>query len=561
MWHEAPELVLKHIFCYLEASDLHAVSLTCRLWHQVAKEDAVWKQLVQRLWKIKGLSLPSGRNSWRNEFRRLTYETPTSLSETLHEHTDEVLDVSFSHNGKLFCTTSKDATVKVWELGYPTKIKHNAKMLILLGWNLTQFSIFNKSDSFLCVCGVQFGGTVGNYFPSSSGRAAVFRTSDFKIMQTMMMEPPQLFADWYDDTTVLGGYVEENQTILHIKAFKVKEEGTGNIQEPVSGQIVYSFDTDHHHTMNLLVADLPCEHQSHDQSCYHIFTAHQKMKGTQHVKNGKIKETDSVMNKACSCEKQKMMIFVCGQHSGLSIHDVTNLHKKISNRNTRQSANSRLPNNSAKSAINNKVRQASGASGRSRQGQRNQSEANSTGGPGTSRELPGASVVDKPTHSPSFDKYYISGMKLSQDHRELYFNHRVCHYDAFDDEGYPKIDSEIVIDKYDLVNKTHTKDLLQGHKAFSKYPAWYICLDINQDYIVSGSEDGRAYLWDRHYLCFLGHLPHSINPDIVINGTTFCPTDSECVVTGADDGIIHVWRSPRRHAELEKQQGLVAMDM
>lgn len=57
--------------------------------------------------------LPPGKVSWRNEYRRLTYETPTQLSETLQEHTDEVLDVSFSHDGKLFCTTSKDATVKV----------------------------------------------------------------------------------------------------------------------------------------------------------------------------------------------------------------------------------------------------------------------------------------------------------------------------------------------------------------------------------------------------------------------------------------------------------------
>lgn len=57
--------------------------------------------------------LPPGKVSWRNEYRRLTYKIPTQLSETLQEHTDEVLDVSFSHDGKLFCTTSKDATVKV----------------------------------------------------------------------------------------------------------------------------------------------------------------------------------------------------------------------------------------------------------------------------------------------------------------------------------------------------------------------------------------------------------------------------------------------------------------
>lgn len=78
MWREAPALVLKNIFCYLEASDLLAVSLTCQLWHQVAKEDSVWKHLVQRLWKIKGKYL----NYWYAIFTRF------SLKECVHCHED-----------------------------------------------------------------------------------------------------------------------------------------------------------------------------------------------------------------------------------------------------------------------------------------------------------------------------------------------------------------------------------------------------------------------------------------------------------------------------------------
>ena len=34
-------------------------------------------------------------------------------TETLREHTDEVLHVSFAHGGHLFSTTSKDATLRV----------------------------------------------------------------------------------------------------------------------------------------------------------------------------------------------------------------------------------------------------------------------------------------------------------------------------------------------------------------------------------------------------------------------------------------------------------------
>ena len=68
--------------------------------------------------------------------------------------------------------------------------------------------------------------------------------------------------------------------------------------------------------------------------------------------------------------------------------------------------------------------------------------------------------------------------------RELYFNYRICHQDKFDEEGYPKIDSDLSIDRFNLVTKSHSKNLLSGHKAFSNYPAWYICLDICQDYIV-----------------------------------------------------------------------------
>lgn len=209
-------------------------------------------------------------------------------------------------------------------------------------------------------------------------------------------------------------------TVNEIYFPQVVEKESCNIQEPDSGQIVYSFDTDHHHTMNLLVADLPYDYQSHDQSGDYRLTVHQIPKEAQSVKNGRTKEVKSAANNACSSEEhQKMMIFVCEQHSALAVHDVTNLHEKTMARNTKLNANTRQSPGSIRSlsSANNSIGIQKSSLRASKQGHKNQSEAQTVRGPRSVCELPGASILDKPTVSLSFDKYYISGMKLSPDHR------------------------------------------------------------------------------------------------------------------------------------------------
>ena len=60
-----------------------------------------------------GCSLAPGKASWKQEYKRVYYHSPVVHTETLREHTDEVLHVSFAHRGHLFSTTSKDATLRV----------------------------------------------------------------------------------------------------------------------------------------------------------------------------------------------------------------------------------------------------------------------------------------------------------------------------------------------------------------------------------------------------------------------------------------------------------------
>lgn len=54
-----------------------------------------------------------GKTSWLGEFKRLAYHTPLIETEVLKEHSHQVLHVSFSHNGKMFATCSKDGYILV----------------------------------------------------------------------------------------------------------------------------------------------------------------------------------------------------------------------------------------------------------------------------------------------------------------------------------------------------------------------------------------------------------------------------------------------------------------
>lgn len=89
-----------------------------QVWCRVAYDESLWKALLWRRWSICGVELPPGRDSWYQEYRRLFYHCPVILSETLRDHSDEVLHVSFSNRGDMFSTTSKDASIKVMLLHF-----------------------------------------------------------------------------------------------------------------------------------------------------------------------------------------------------------------------------------------------------------------------------------------------------------------------------------------------------------------------------------------------------------------------------------------------------------
>lgn len=138
--------------------------------------------------------------TWYQEFKRLCYNIPVVQTETLDNHGNQVLHVSFSHNGKYFATCSKDGCIIVWNSTYPASVKYSTDMKSF-AWKYTQFSQFNETDTLLLVSGVHFGTP-----HSTSGEIAVFSLQDgFQLQCRVVNKPYDIFGTWYSDQYLLSG--------------------------------------------------------------------------------------------------------------------------------------------------------------------------------------------------------------------------------------------------------------------------------------------------------------------------------------------------------------------
>lgn len=200
-WYYMPDSILLNIFQYLTPKELTIAGEVCRSWNRVSRDEFLWKDLFYQTYKIDpDVGIMPGKTSWLGEFKRLTYHTPLLETEVLKEHSHQVLHVSFSHNGKMFATCSKDGYIFVWDSTYPVRIKymHDMKMF---SWKYTQYSQFNSSDTLLLVSGVYFGSP-----HSTSGEIAVFRLApDFDLQCRVVNKPYDIFGTWYSEHYLLSG--------------------------------------------------------------------------------------------------------------------------------------------------------------------------------------------------------------------------------------------------------------------------------------------------------------------------------------------------------------------
>ncbi|KAK1333931.1 hypothetical protein QTO34_004929 [Cnephaeus nilssonii] len=113
-----PDCLVYQIFLSLGPGDVLAAGLVCRQWQAVSRDEFLWREQFYRYYQVaRDVPRHPAATSWYEEFRRLYDTVPCVEVQTLREHTDQVLHLSFSHSGYQFASCSKDCTVKVRAAG------------------------------------------------------------------------------------------------------------------------------------------------------------------------------------------------------------------------------------------------------------------------------------------------------------------------------------------------------------------------------------------------------------------------------------------------------------
>ena len=149
-----------HIFAYLLDCDLVSAGQTCKKWQSISLDDCLWRRLLRVRYPPQQ-SLACDDNSptvsCRDAYRTFKYDVPSVNVQEAKHHSDEVLHVSFSHNGRMVCSSSKDATACLWSVT-PSYTLDLVETLVFktdqsVAFQYTLYSEFNSDDSLLLVCG------------------------------------------------------------------------------------------------------------------------------------------------------------------------------------------------------------------------------------------------------------------------------------------------------------------------------------------------------------------------------------------------------------------------
>uniref|UniRef100_A0ABM5F6L7 F-box/WD repeat-containing protein 5 isoform X2 n=1 Tax=Pogona vitticeps TaxID=103695 RepID=A0ABM5F6L7_9SAUR len=564
-----PDSILFEIFLYLDHTDVLSAGRVCRQWHAVAQDEVLWKELFYRYYRIpRDIPRHPGAVSWSAEFQRLYDTIPCVEVETLKEHTDQVLHLSFSHSGYLFASCSKDSTVKIWNNDVRVSLLHSASMK-KYNWSYTQFSQFNADDSLLLVSGVFMGPST-----SLSGEIAVFSLEDFTLLSRVRNKPYDVFGCWLNETNLISGnlhrigYLTSCSVLWLNNAFQGVESETTNVVkrlfkiQNLNGSTIRTVmvaDCTHHGSPDLLpshgegaeggasglpkVISLSSDSEEEEEE-----EEETRAKPSQKASSEtSAKDAPGPGNKAVA--ENRLGSFLTRIMKGHVRPAMTELEMETKVARLLAQNRTKPPEPNLLSAEGGQKKYLIFTTGcltytphqiGIKQILPHQM---TTAGPVLGEERQSEKFFDSLDHIIDIHGHII-GMGLSPDHRYLYVNSRAWPQDCVisDPLQPPPIAEEIDLHVLDLKTMKEAKRALRAHRAYTPSDEFFfIFLDVSRDFVASGAEDHHGYIWDRHYDICLAKLRH----DDVVNSVAFSPTEQELLLTASDDGTVKVWRSPR----------------
>ncbi|XP_048469434.1 F-box/WD repeat-containing protein 5 [Rhincodon typus] len=550
---QLPDTVLLEVFLKLEHQDVLAAGTTCRQWYGVSRDEFLWKDLFYRYYNVnRSVPRHPAAVSWLGEFQRLYDTIPCVEVETLKEHRDQVLHVSFSHNGYLFGSCSKDCFVKVWSNDLEISVLHSANMRPY-NWSYTQFSQFNAEDTLLLVSGVYIGP-----HSSSSGEIAVFSLDDFTLLSRVRNKPYDVFGCWLNETHLISGNLHwiGNMTSCSVlwlnKAYQDIESENINVVKRLFQLQNLNAST----IRTVMVADC----SRHDTPDLLLGSEGQPCDPTPRVFDLGSDSEDEVCSRAKCRTESPGEVTVSSQDDGQREGNV------FSNGEQPLMDEKQIEARVAELFLQAKKKPADMTLLSEQQTNPDKKYLIFTTGSltytphqiGIKQILPqhmttsGPVLGEERSSNEFFDALdytidvhgHIIGMGLSPDHRYLYVNSRAWPKGCIisDPMNPPPIAEEIDIHVFDLKTMREVTQTLRAHTAYTPNDeCFFIFLDVSRDYVASGAEDRHGYIWDRHYNICLAKLQH----EDVVNSVAFSPMDQEMLITASDDCTLKVWRSPR----------------
>ncbi|KAL3282729.1 hypothetical protein HHI36_005900 [Cryptolaemus montrouzieri] len=569
-WECLPYTVCYEIFQYFDYKDLVAVSGVCFQWFTVSRDERLWKKVFFSNYKIDDTINNRGL-SWFEEFRRLHYNIPCVQTEVIHQHFDQVLHVTFSHNGQYFVTCSRDCLVMIWKSSHPAKLKESLDMSVF-HWRCAHYSEFNSTDSLLLVSGITMGPET-----STCGEIIVFYVEDFLTSESGLLQmkcriddtPYSLFGTWFNESLLLsgnrfwlGGYV--TATLIYMN--RASQE-TSSEHIPVTQGLFKFYNTNRSSITSLLVAkclrspemDSPDAEKTDihfDKSSFKMPTVFQQFENEFEYEDNIMFnrdesdmfdsneiEVDTSISESSSCSEQqlesedKYLIYITGSNTFIP-HEVG--IKRIR-------------------AFKFPERIDPGPSLKERQMLLDERKRLLDNGMNDIRWIDFDSVAetfDAPDHLIDLHGH-ILGMRLSPDQRFLYVTVRIWpeweHYNFYEQiDASPAVQNDISLTVIDLATLEIVGVTTNPiRKTYSTEPDYYfIYMDVSEDLVVSTGRGPNLHVWDRHFGIPAASLTHKD----VVNGAAFNPKDPEMMVSVSDDSIIKIWRSRAKVKEMNLRE-------